>query len=216
MSLVVDFVGHKAAKYACRRWHYSKCLPASKIVKIGVWENGQFIGCVLYSYGATPMLCRSYNLPQTDVVELSRIALDTHVTPISKIIKISLIKLKQNSPKLKLVISFADPAQGHVGIIYQAAGWKYTGTSASERFHWYNGKYRHPRIGRRRCKSEKSKIMPGKHRYVKILDKSIQNIVALPYPKRCGGSIDSDAPDFQSGDDGASPISPLEEESKTG
>ena len=30
---------------------------------------------------------------------------------------------------LKFLVSYADPAQGHLGTIYQATGWVYTGLS---------------------------------------------------------------------------------------
>jgi hypothetical protein len=38
VDLKVDFCSHEAAKYACEHWHYSRCVPASKLIKIGVWE----------------------------------------------------------------------------------------------------------------------------------------------------------------------------------
>ena len=43
-ELKIDWATHKAAKYACENWHYSKCLPSGKTVKLGVWEDNNFIG----------------------------------------------------------------------------------------------------------------------------------------------------------------------------
>ena len=42
---------------------------------------------------------------------------------------IALRLLARHSPGLRLVVSYADPAQGHVGTIYQAAGWTYLGVT---------------------------------------------------------------------------------------
>ena len=43
MNLHLDWCSHKAAKYAVEHWHYSKRMPKSKLVKIGVWENNVFV-----------------------------------------------------------------------------------------------------------------------------------------------------------------------------
>jgi hypothetical protein len=77
-KLKLDWCSFDAAKYACKSWHYSKCVPAGKLVKIGVWENEKFIGCVLYGLGATPNLSKPYGLTMTECCELVRVALTTH------------------------------------------------------------------------------------------------------------------------------------------
>ena len=74
VDLKVDWATHDAAKYACKNWHYSKCLPVGKLVKVGAWEKNQFIGVVLFGRGATPNLGKPYNLNQDECVELVRIA----------------------------------------------------------------------------------------------------------------------------------------------
>ena len=53
MSLRLDWCSYAAAKYACENWHYSKCLPASKIVKIGVWEDEKYLA-FLTPFPGTP------------------------------------------------------------------------------------------------------------------------------------------------------------------
>ena len=124
-GLKIDWCTYEAAKFACLNWHYSKSIPVSKIVKIGVWEDDVFKGAVLFSRGATPMIGRPYNLKQTEICELTRIALRDHKTPVSRIVAISVKFLKKNSPGLRLVISYADVDQGHLGKIYQASNWVY-------------------------------------------------------------------------------------------
>ena len=127
IDLKIDWATHEAAKYACEHWHYSKCLPIGKIVKIGVWEQKQFTGVVLFSRGATPHIGSPYNLPQTEVCELTRVALKNHLTPVSKIVGISIKFLKRSNLGLRLIVSYSDMDQKHYGTIYQAGNWIYTG-----------------------------------------------------------------------------------------
>lgn len=195
----VDWATHEAAKYACLTWHYSKSIPAGKLVKIGVWESNVFIGVVIFARGATPNLGRPYNLDQSECVELARIALTKHKTPVSKIMSLALKWLKKSNPKVRLVISFADQFQGHNGGIYQAGNWIYTGVGLPATFYKIHGKITHPRsigsLGHSQSLAGAKKLdpnaeaiqIPGKHRYLMPLDKEIwQRTTKLikPYPKR--------------------------------
>jgi hypothetical protein len=112
-------------------WHYSRKMPIGKILKMGAWEGGGFIGCVLFSSGASPQLHKAFGINRTEVCELVRLALAKHHAPVSRIAAISLKLLKARCPKLRLVISFADPEQEHVGTIYQAGNWIYLGESTA-------------------------------------------------------------------------------------
>jgi len=44
VELKLDWCSYQAAKYAVENWHYSKCMPVGKLVKIGVWEDKKYIG----------------------------------------------------------------------------------------------------------------------------------------------------------------------------
>ena len=52
MSFRLDFCLQAAARHATSRWHYSRSMPASKLVRIGVWEDEVFRGAILYGVGA--------------------------------------------------------------------------------------------------------------------------------------------------------------------
>lgn len=201
-SLKIDWATHEASKYACENWHYSKCMPVPPLVKIGAWENLKFIGTVIFSRGASSNLSSPYRLTQDQCCELTRVALSKHKTPVSKILSIAIKFLKKNSPDLKLIVSFADPNEGHHGGIYQATNWIYTGKSAkSYKYIDKNGREWHSRQvsekgyniqqGRRRKTvkpSECKKIMcEGKHRYLFPLDNEMRiqiEELRKPYPKR--------------------------------
>lgn len=130
-DLRIDWATHEAAKYACINWHYSKCIPVGKLVKVGAWENGKFVGVVLFARGATPNLGSPYGLGQDECVELVRIALTKHEIPVSRIASLAMKFLHRSNTKLRLVVSFADQSQGHHGGIYQAGNWIYTGQGDS-------------------------------------------------------------------------------------
>lgn len=200
-DLRIDWASHEAAKFACENWHYSKSIPVPPLVKVGVWENNKFIGVVIFSRGASSNLMTPYGLSQDEGCELTRVALRGHKNTVSRIIKIAIMFLKKNSPKLRLIVSFADPQYLHHGGIYQAGNWIYAGTTAKGKEYWYKGKRLHSRQvsekgwniqqGQRRktIKPSQCKIIStkAKYRYLMPLDAKMRARIeplAQPYPKR--------------------------------
>lgn len=201
-DLRIDWATHAAAKYACENWHYSKSVPVPPLVKVGVWEFGKFVGVVLFSRGATPSLVSPFGLSQTEGCELTRIAMTNHKSPVSRVVKLSVQFLKRNSPELRLIVSFADPSEGHHGGIYQAGNWIYNGqTSKSVEYIGPDGKRWHARMVKKQgWTTVQGKIRktltpsqcepvqkPGKHRYLMPLDNAMREQIAplaKPYPKR--------------------------------
>lgn len=213
--LKIDWATHEAAKYAVENWHYSESMPAGKLVKVGAWENGKFIGVVLFGRGANNNIGKPYRLEQTAACELVRIALTKHITPVSKIAAIAMRFLKANSPGLRLIISYADPLQGHHGGIYQAGNWIYCGTSQAQQEVMHNGKIMHKRTANSLFGTikgmQKSPIM-WKHKYLMPLDNEMRKQIlplAKPYPKRAS-SESSDTSAFHAGKGGATPTDALQ------
>jgi hypothetical protein len=193
--LKIDWATHEAAKYACVNWHYSGCLPIGKLVKVGAWENGKFIGVVLFGRGANKSLGEPYGCDQTESCELVRIALTSHITPVSKIMSLALKWLKKTNEKIKLVVSFADTEVGHHGGIYQATNWIYDGLTNAADEYLYKGKRWHGRAFRKSHGSHLNYMNKGlqivkgaqKHRYLMPLDADIKERIlplSKPYPKR--------------------------------
>lgn len=202
-NLKIDWATHKAAKYACENWHYSGCMPVGKLVKVGVWENELYIGCVIFGRGANAGLLQPYQLKQSQGCELTRIALTSHVAPVSKIMMIAVKFLLSKNPLLRLIVSFADASKGHHGGIYQATNWIYNGMSESAEEYLYKGKKWHGRAFRKSYGSHLGfldkglKIVAGakKHRYLMPLDKEIKEQIkplSKPYPKRVTKAISGD------------------------
>jgi len=192
-DLRIDWATHAAAKYACENWHYSGCIPKSKMVKFGIWEYNVYKGVIVYGVGATSDLVKAYGLNQNEGCELVRIAMKDHDAEISRIIAISLMLLKKNFPGLRLVVSFADPEQGHHGGVYQASGWLFSGNSMASNEYIYKGKRWQGRSFRNSFKGMENhpevQTVKGssKHRYLMPLDDAMRAQIAplaKPYPKR--------------------------------
>ena len=211
-SLRVDWATHESAKYACEKWHYSRCLPIGKLVKVGAWEDDKFIGVVIFGRGASPFLGAKLKLPQSECCELVRVAFTDHRTPVTRIVGLALKFLKRQNPGMRMVVSFADPSQGHVGGIYQAGNWIYTGKSNQVTELFIKGRWIHMRGGyHQMTKSTPRRTMPGKHRYLMPLDESTRTIakeLAKPYPKRVR-DVDGDTPASQAGEGGSIPTRTL-------
>lgn len=221
-NLKIDWATFTAAKFACENWHYSKCSPVGKSVKLGVWENDSFCGVVIFSYGANNNAPKMFGLTQFQVCELTRVALKSHDTPVSKILSISLGFLARSNPGLKLVFSYADKTnQGHHGGIYQANGWLYLGerkTSDKGAYYVIHGRKMHGRSARAKYGNE-SKFPEGwthspsevKHLYVKIFDRNyVLKHEIKTYPKRAPEAEASMRSSTRRKKGGSSPTSALQ------
>lgn len=185
------------ARAAIMRWHYSRRVPVGRLVCHGVWESDRWAGAIVYGRGATPTLGDPYGLDKLEVCELVRVALAPGRTvPTSRALGVSLRMLQRSNPQLRLVVSFADAAQGHVGTLYQATNWLYFGlTSAAQQF-FYKGRWCHNReissgaFGKGGAVANMAALpkrtAPPKHRYLYPLDEQLRTLLAQraqPYPK---------------------------------
>lgn len=211
VDLKVDWCSYQAAKYAVEHWHYSKRMPKSKLNMFGAWENDNFIGAVIFGVGATRKLVNPYGLKPEEGCELVRVALKQHITPVSKIVVKSIKLLKQRNEGLRIIVSFADPDEGHNGAIYQAMNWVHDGVSIPADEYIVNGKRWHGRSLRNTKPINmttyqyaifldmNAKKIKGssKIRYLYPLDKAMRRKIlplAKPYPKKeeCGQSVKGD------------------------
>jgi len=189
----------KAIRFACLKYHYSRSVPQIRLGYSVFNNNDEWCGVILYSNGANPRIAREYNLVQGQVIELVRVALNGKQEYTSQALGKSLKMLKSDAPAVKLVVSFADRNQNHIGIIYQATNWLYVGESSKERGIILNGKLMHRRsIGEkyvttdiewlRKNIDKNACIAKGKPKikYVYVLDKMLFSKfkeLSKPFPK---------------------------------
>ena len=223
-DLKIDWATHAAAKYAVENWHYSENMPKSKLAKLGAWESGKFIGSIIFGVGANNNQAGAYGLGQNQCCELVRVALRNHKNSVSRIVAISLKFIKKAFPGIRLIVSYADPKQGHHGGIYQAGNWIYSGRSQAQSELLVDGVFVHKRTAHDRwgtASPEKIKAKTGKtvewapvewkHVYLMPLDKEMSKQIlplSKPYPKRAGSDT-KDTPPHQGGEGGSTPTPAL-------
>lgn len=188
-GLWLDWCSYEAAKYAVEHWHYSGTMPAGKTAKIGVWEDGEFIGVVVFSRGGNRYLAHEWGLPQTQACELTRVALRAHTATVTRIVAVALRLLKSASPGLRLVVSYADPLQGHHGGIYAGGNWTYVGNAMRGPYVVTPNGYMHGRSATAKWGSiaGMKQVQLPKHKYLMPLDDAMRKQIEplrQPYPKR--------------------------------
>ncbi len=187
----LEKASYKAVKYACLKFHYAKTVPVTNISYSVFNNNNEWCGVICYGLGANFALGKAYGVVSGQFLELTRMALNGKQESTSKAMAISIKLLKKHKPLVKVLISYADKGQDHLGIIYQATNWIFveqTDSSGIEVF--YKGKWRHSRILGSVSKNEINKIQKrkksGKYKYIYPLTKELRTRcleLKKPYPK---------------------------------
>lgn len=232
-TLKLDWCSHEAAKYACEKWHYSRCYPRGKSAKVGVWEGGRFVGVVIFADSPNKDVGTVYGLGYGQVTELMRVALSGHAATVTRVVAIAIRMLKLAFSSIRLVVSFADPERGHHGGIYQGGNWLYAGMTQPSDEYIVLGRRMHGKSLRQTRKTHPSgkvsaanvmewarkvidpniRMVQGssKHRYLMPLDEEMRRRImplAKPYPKRAASS-DGAAPANHAGEGGSTPTAAL-------
>lgn len=119
----------KEIRFSCLRYHYAHAVPVVTHGCSVFDEGGVFIGTVLFGPGANRNIGTAYGLLPGQVVELVRVALNGkqghgHT---SQAVAMAVRSLHRDCPAIRLIVSYADIDHDHVGTIYQATNWVYTG-----------------------------------------------------------------------------------------
>jgi hypothetical protein len=189
------------AKTLIVRNHYSHTLPGGTKMSFGVILNGRLLGVMTFGVGPFYGYKLVDGATPDDVVTLTRLWLSDELprNSESKVLGVALRSLKRDT-SLKFVLAYSDPAAGHLGIIYQATNWLYTGLStATPLYDIGDGTLHHSRSLAHQLGSHSiryltlqginAKAIPqsAKHRYIYFLDESWHSrlgVPVLPYPKK--------------------------------
>jgi hypothetical protein len=166
--------------------HYAKRM-CSISFSFGLYDEDQLVGVVTYGMPASPNLCMGVcGLDYKDkVLELNRLCLNDGVKNGASFL---VSKSLQMLPKPTIVVSYADTAMGHVGYIYQASNFLFTGTTKERTdMAGEDGKHSRHSFGNSEIRVNRS----AKHRYVYFVGSKTQktnllkrlNYEVLPYPK---------------------------------
>ena len=148
--------------------HYARRMPCITDA-FGLFVNGELIGCVTYGVPASRPLCIGIaGVKNSDhVLELNRLCILPEYNGknyASYLVSKSLKML----PNGTFVVSYADTAWSHVGYIYQATNFLYTGMSA-KRNDTYQPNGAHPRAYDKNNHSDLKQTRSAKHRYVYLV-----------------------------------------------
>ncbi len=202
-NILVLPIPFMAAKKLITEHHYLHSLPGGTMLTFGAFILNRLLGAI--TFGAGPAL--AYRLVKDakidDCLTLTRLWLSDQLpaNSESRVIGITLKALRRFT-HIKFVVTYADPAQEHVGIIYQATNWLYTGLSETVPLYDIgDGKPQHSRslgqiYGTHSIKYLSGQGLPvklvaqlAKHRYLYFLDSSWRcrlDVPVLPYPKKNG------------------------------
>jgi hypothetical protein len=167
--------------------------------KKDIFGNDQsLIGCAIYGFpvGAKAPTSVCEGLTKDNILELTRLYVDDGYG--SNIESNALAKtfewIKQNDKNIKVLLSYADNGQGHLGGIYKATNWRYEGYSSQMNLmpnydisltgpegpfihsrtvfnNWGSGNLEHLKkaIGKDGYKEFWRRRSPDKHRYIQLL-----------------------------------------------
>ena len=140
-------ISKNVARDFIEKHHYTKKASSTRYA-IGIFyredaehmffggDNEKLIGCLTYGH---PVSNRTVNsiadgLELDEILELTRlVCLDGYGKNLESFsIAQSFDWLKKNDPRVKVLVSYADPEQSHTGGIYRATNWVYQGCGASK------------------------------------------------------------------------------------
>lgn len=200
MSYLLKKANNTAIKYACLNFHYAKSVPVN-VFGYNVYYKDEWCGVILFGRGANNNIAKPYKLVQGQVIELVRIALNGKQGNVTEPLSIALKLIKKDLPLVKLVVSYADVDQNHIGVIYQATNWIYEGKLKVGTISGYliqgkkvHNKTIHSRGIKQNIENVKKYIdkdaevfvTQGKHKYLYPIDKSMVQLckgLSKPYPK---------------------------------
>lgn len=153
----------------------------------GLYIDDSLVGVVTYGLPASPFLCVGVcgERHKDKVLELNRLCIDDGIRNGASFLVAQSMKML---PSPLIVVSYADTSMGHVGYIYQACNFYFTGTT-KERTDMFAGEGKHSRHnnGNKDLRVHRS----AKHRYVYFIGNKTEKKQLLndlrylvqPYPK---------------------------------
>jgi hypothetical protein len=129
MDYTIKQIDSKSATKMVVENHYLH-RRASTMFAYGLFDDEEMIGCVIYGKPASNALCVGVCGPEesSKVLELTRLWIKdgTPKNTESFLIGRSLKLLPKDKD---IIVSYAEIGAGHIGVVYQATNWIYTGMS---------------------------------------------------------------------------------------
>jgi len=197
--IIVPIDKSVADKFVSRK-HYSRN-PSIFWKGFGLIEDGYVQGVVVYGQPSPPIQKHAFKERDFRLYELSRLVIQTPSANAASFLVGNSLQMLE--PKPCAVISYADTAHDHCGIVYQATNWIYTGATRShDRLYLVDGKKVHPMTLREQgitkpvewakehnvksikpCDKHRYFFLVGDKRWKKVALSNLRYPVVIPYPK---------------------------------
>ena len=167
-SVFVREVSYDEIKPFILKIHYARRMPCVTH-SFGLFKDKELIGVVTYGIPASNSLCRGIagDKNRYNVYELNRLVILPKYNG-NNYASILVGRSLRMMPRRSFIVSYADTGWGHVGYVYQATNWLYTGLSA-KRTDVYQPNGLHPRAYDKDNHSELRQTRSQKHRYVYLV-----------------------------------------------
>ena len=169
--------------------HYAKRIPNIKYA-YGLFEDRVLTGVVTFGIPPSDSLCRGLcgDEFKHQVLELNRLCVESDIKNSASILVARSMKLL---PTETIVVSYADTSMGHIGYVYQATNFIYTGLSMKMREPVVINNKHSRHSGLRLRDGAVARDRPRKHRYVYFIGptgwknkiRKKLNYKEQPYPK---------------------------------
>lgn len=129
----MDHVDLDIVRKICKEKHYLHRVPHIK-ASYGLYRENLLMGIVTFGIPPSPQLMNICGKEyKKNVLELNRLwCYDESPKNSESFLIANAIKLLKNDhPEIKILVSFADTREGHLGYVYQATNWYFTGYSVS-------------------------------------------------------------------------------------
>jgi hypothetical protein len=199
-DLVLRPIAKRVAATLVQRHHYLHSAPGGTHLAFGIFVHDRLRGCLVLGVGPKHGHRLVEGAGPDDCLTLSRLWLADELPPNSesRVLAITARLLKKHT-SVQFLLSYADPAAGHVGTIYMASNWLYTGVSeGTPLYDIGDGVARHSRtlsfnLGSHSLRYLREQGVPvsvipqsPKHRYLLPLRPGVRErltVPVLPFPK---------------------------------
>lgn len=199
-TINVERITYQDAKPFILNIHYARRMPCVQYA-FGLRYDGKLIGVVTYGQPASPPLCKGIagEEHRKQVLELNRLVILPRYNG-KNYASFLVGKSLKMLPHKTFVVSYADwGGWNHIGYVYQATNWLYTGLTKPR-----TDKYSESGHARHYKQNEtRRQIRTAKHRYVylvgnrrekKEMKKALNYKIISEYPKGTSRHYDTDNP----------------------
>ena len=139
-DLIVAPISHRVAAELVRARHYLHA-PASAVrLSLGIFGGGALLGVAIFNPGPRNGYRLLRDATQTDMLHLARFWMDDRAPRNSESRALGIIaRHLRRHTAVKALLAYSDPAAGHSGMIYRAAGWLFLGEADAQPLMSVNG-----------------------------------------------------------------------------